>query len=122
MAPQCPSSGTAVKSCMKLHFKTLTCSNVGISQMFLDSKGFLVIIFTILLGFSVMFHILVGPYNGNYSTPVKAFVSIFELGILGFLDRTDFAQTQSAVLTLIFLIVLVLVVFIIALVSVPCFV
>ena len=63
-----------------------------------------------------MFQILIGPYNENYTTAAQSFVSIFEIGILGFIDRTDFAKSQSVVLTMILLVVLVLVVFIIALV------
>jgi hypothetical protein len=63
--------------------------------MSLDSKGFLVAILTIFLGFAVMFHILLGPYNENYTTAAKSFVSIFEIGILGYIDRTDFGESQS---------------------------
>lgn len=92
-----------------------------LTQMFLDSKGFLIVIFTIFLGFSVMFQILIGPYNENYSTAAQSFISIFEIGILGFIDRTDFAKSQSIVLTMILLVVLVLVVFIIALVRLDLF-
>jgi hypothetical protein len=66
-----------------------------LNQMSLDSKGFLVAILTIFLGFAVMFHILLGPYNENYTTAAKSFVSIFEIGILGYIDRTDFGESQS---------------------------
>jgi hypothetical protein len=68
-----------------------------------------------------MFHILLGPYNENYTTAAKSFVSIFEIGILGYIDRTDFGESQSIVLTIMLLVVLVLVVFIIALVRIGSF-
>ena len=64
-----------------------------------------------------MFQILVGPFDEDYATPSASFVSTFEMGILGFVDRTQFNETQSPVLTMMLLVMLVLVVFIIALVS-----
>lgn len=86
-------------------------------QNFLDSKGFLVVIFTILLGFSIMFQLLLGPYSEDYMTPSRSFSSIFEIGILGIVDRSQFNESRSIVLTTILLVVLILVVLIIALVS-----
>jgi len=120
LATHCALSGTVTNcdSCVHgPHYILLYSQSARSAQMFLDSKGFLVVIFTILLGFSVMFQILIGPYDEDYSTRSRSFFSIFEMGILGFVDRSQFQETQSLALTVILLGVLILVVFIIALVS-----
>jgi hypothetical protein len=93
-----------------------------LNQNFQDSKGFLVVIFTILLGFSVMFQILLGPFDADYDTHSRSFFSIFEMGILGFVDPSQFQGIQSPALTMILLVVLILVVYIVALVRcIVCF-
>lgn len=73
-----------------------------------------------LVCFAVMFQLLVGPFNAEYDTSSSSFFSIFEMGILGFVDRTQFEQTTSVFLTSTLLIILILVVYIVALVRQIC--
>lgn len=71
-----------------------------------------------MLGFAVMFQILFGPFDVDYTTRSASLFSVFEMGILGFVDRVQFQETQGLVLSCTLLVVLILVVYIVALVSV----
>jgi hypothetical protein len=67
-----------------------------------------------------MFRILLGPFDNYYGSFSESLYSMFEIGILGFADRTQFQKTQSPVLTMIMFVLLVLIVLIVALVSITC--
>ena len=67
-----------------------------------------------------MFRILLGPVDDYYGSFSETLFSMFEIGILGFLDRTHFQRTQSPVLTVTLFVVLIMIVFIVAMVSVSC--
>lgn len=73
---------------------------------------------SILLGFAVMFRILLGPYEDHFASYIETFFSMFEIGILGSFERDQFKETQNPVLTMMLFVILLVVVYIVSLVSV----
>jgi len=84
-------------------------------KVFVDSRGIISVISSILLGFAVMFRILLGPYEAHFATYIETFFSMFEIGILGSFNREKFKQTQNPVLTMMLFFILLVVVYIVAL-------
>jgi hypothetical protein len=83
---------------------------------FRDVRGFLIVLCTILLGFSVAFRLLFGESGDeSYGTLRRSFLSTFEMTILGSYDPTLLFQAKYSVLSILAFILAVTCVLVVAL-------
>ena len=83
---------------------------------FCDGRGFMIILFSILLGFTVAFRLLFGETGDeSYGTLRRSFLSTFEMTIIGSYDHTLLFEAKYSVLFILAFILAVTCVLVVAL-------